>query len=364
MNFYLSKFETFHRKLSLASSSTSGSGCKYEPSHCICLGALEGSGFDLGKTDSYERWFNDDSVVQLAEAGEFSGLKGIREYVNLVVSSEMVITKHEEWMLLEQVPIPESIEYDPATRECTVALVRPVCDTFSPLTLGGSIDYNHGAKVKFVIKNIPSVQDPRAEIIVKRLDVFFPHLYYEEMNRVIRTEAVATRICDILESDCPRTFAKNFPGTTSITSTSNSSSTIDIDGDDSLSCIDKLLGLNHQNATGMLDGNTIGCRLLHASLAKKNSDHCPHISFIPEEDRDGKIKCQKPKGFATSNLFTKFELDVFENFKSELLVSDTFPSSNLQYYENSTCRDRYHSRIKTYEHTGFGVIYVWSCAHF
>ena len=47
MTSYLSKFVAVRRKLSLSSSS---SGCKYEPSHCMCLGALEGSGFDLGET--------------------------------------------------------------------------------------------------------------------------------------------------------------------------------------------------------------------------------------------------------------------------------------------------------------------------
>ena len=106
----------------------------------------------------------------------------------------------------------------------------------------------------------------------------------------------------------------------------------------------------------MLDGNTFGCRLLHASLATENSDPCPRISFLPGEDRNGKIKFQKSKGVAASDLFTEFELDVIENFKSELLVSNTFSSSNLRYYEKSTCRDRYHSRIKSYEHTSFGVI--------
>ncbi len=164
--------------------------------------------------------------------------------------------------------------------------------------------------MKFLIQNIPSAQDPRAEIIVKKVNAFFPALYYENLNRVMRTEAMAARICDIMESDCPQTFARNFPGTTSIARASNSSS-ID-DGDDPIPCIDKLLGLKQQNLTGLLDGNTFGCRLLHASLATENSDHCPHISFLPEEDKNGNIKCQESKGVAASDLFTEFELDVIE----------------------------------------------------
>jgi hypothetical protein len=53
-----------------------------------------------------------------------------------------------------------------------------------------------------------------------------------------------------------------------------------------------------------------GCRgAPHADLAIVNPDHCPHISFIPEKDKNGNTKCQETKGINPSDLFSEVELE-------------------------------------------------------
>lgn len=42
-----------------------------------------------------------------------------------------------------------------------------------------------------------------------------------------------------------------------------------------------------------LDGMSKGCRILHSGfVAKGNSDHCPHLSFVPIPDKNNQLKCQ------------------------------------------------------------------------
>ena len=60
-----------------------------------------------------------------------------------------------------------------------------MCEIFSSFALGGSIDYNHANILKLVIQNIPStIRDPRAEVIVKKVNALFLDVYYENLNDI------------------------------------------------------------------------------------------------------------------------------------------------------------------------------------
>ena len=52
-----------------------------------------------------------------------------------------------------------------------------------------------------------------------------------------------------------------------------------------------------------LDGKDFGCRVLHAAFAERNDKHCPHISFEPLEDSNGKLKCQTSANIQVSDHF-------------------------------------------------------------
>ena len=42
----------------------------------------------------------------------------------------------------------------------------------------------------------------------------------------------------------------------------------------------------------MIDGKRKGCRVLHSVFAAVNDKHCAHISYEPEVDSEGLVKCQ------------------------------------------------------------------------
>ena len=57
-------------------------------------------------------------------------------------------------------------------------------------------------------------------------------------------------------------------------------------------CIDDLESLPMLDPPPYFDGKSQACRVLHADFAAENSEHCPHISFIPAADVNGYIACQ------------------------------------------------------------------------
>ena len=66
-----------------------------------------------------------------------------------------------------------------------------------------------------------------------------------------------------------------------------------------------------------IDGNSHGCRSFHAHYASLNSFHCPHISFVPMEDGNGKTKCQTSEGLQATDFFTETDLANFDTFMQE-----------------------------------------------
>eukprot|EP01083_Nonionella_stella_P037208 101435_1 len=69
---------------------------------------------------------------------------------------------------------------------------------------------------------------------------------------------------------------------------------------------------NHGLVT--FDGNSTGCRILHANLARKKNptQHCPHISFRPKADPMGRIKCSASSNFDVGDFFTQSDMNLFE----------------------------------------------------
>ena len=62
------------------------------------------------------------------------------------------------------------------------------------------------------------------------------------------------------------------------------------------------------------DGNSQGCRALHASFAPDNPNHCAHVSLVPMAVVDGYIKCQKTPNVHPSELFTDYDFAYFDDF--------------------------------------------------
>ncbi len=122
--------------------------------------------------------------------------------------------------------------------------------------------------------------------LVERINLFYS--IDKLFGEVLDTDGVRDYICNLMESNCQQTFDLNNL-TSSTCKTTYDSLPIDVDG--------------------YLDGNTKGCRILHAAFASVNENHCPHLSFTPEKDYLGHVKCQESQGRVASDLFSPFELD-------------------------------------------------------
>lgn len=89
------------------------------------------------------------------------------------------------------------------------------------------------------------------------------------------------------------------------------------------------LPINEEGA--LIDGNSKGCRIVHAAMAALNKKHCPHLSFLPVEDVDGKVKCQESGMRSPLDVFTQWELDKFREAAAEHGFSRDTMFEELEY---------------------------------
>ena len=144
--------------------------------------------------------------------------------------------------------------------------------------------------------------------LLKKINLFFPTAFGKAFGDSLDAADVRDRVCNIMESNCTETLQFN---------------NLTVDG-----CKEAYDKLN-MTENGYLDGNTKGCRLLYSSFVPRNTGHCPHLSFAPQEDKKGKIKCQTSRGRKPSDLFSSEEFEIIrrkgeiEGFPTNLIRSCT-----------------------------------------
>ncbi len=86
-------------------------------------------------------------------------------------------------------------------------------------------------------------------------------------------------------------------------------------------CESKLAALPITSGNSDVTGRSQGCRALHSSFASANTKHCPHLSFDPKRDVNGKIKCQDSLSINPSDLFDEEDFIAYEEFNYEVGIS-------------------------------------------
>jgi len=114
---------------------------------------------------------------------------------------------------------------------------------------------------------------------------------------------LADFICETMAELCPETF--KFNNFTSRQECANLMETLP-------------LATTNVNGLATIDGNSTGCRNLHATLASTNVDHCPHISYHPQEDKKGQIKCSSEyqNNFSLNDFWDDGDFALFEHTAS------------------------------------------------
>eukprot|EP00494_Astrolonche_serrata_P028554 UN28821 len=130
--------------------------------------------------------------------------------------------------------------------------------------------------------------------------VEYVNAYFQEgtlnwfFSYFLSTDNVRSFVCDVMENDCADVWALQDVTTHE-------------------ECTSGLAALP-ETEDGYVDGNTQGCRALHAVFAQNNPDHCAHISLVPAEDPKGRIKCQTSAGITAEDLWTEEDINWFIDY--------------------------------------------------
>jgi len=246
-----------------------------------CMGFFL-QGVDLTDYDRYEEYFHTSSRMTLAQAGDYYGADSIREYVEFLSDASPYIL---EGTSFERTAILTGI--DSLTNECYFNMPG-----YASLTLAEE----YSGQGRDVVTRLTSSFKVAYNPLTQKLNYVNVYLSKEIVNDFFTmwdNNATAEFVCSTLMNNCTDVWNQN-----NLTS-------MDL-------CLTKLAALpvaTDSNGILYADGYDRSCRILHAAFAVSNPDHCPHISFIPIEDKNGKLKCQTSSqyplgyGFSADDLF-------------------------------------------------------------
>jgi len=258
----------------------------------VCFGAFLASGLQIGNSETFDSCYDDDSQFTIAETGTYKGLQNIKEYVE-IFSNGVLYTSYKPQHPGTIIHFAGSNHSD---NKCVATISQKRRLTVNPAySMNGNeicIDVPSGAVLIYTPRFDPSTSLPTG-ILVKTHKVYFPKTASKELIEVLDPLPFARFVCNILLNEC----ADFLPG----------------EGK-RRGCEKQLLSLpvSDEGTLNYLDGDSQGCRMIHASLAKRDRLHCPHITFAAEPDVHGDIKCAKSKGMLPTDLFAQWQLDLFE----------------------------------------------------
>jgi hypothetical protein len=251
-----------------------------------CFVGFGGFGFNIGTYERYDEYFRDDSVMTLAQAGRYTGPADIEEYVRFAdVTSPYMDTAES---IAAAAPQFKGVSED------------GTCN----FLIFGTSQYNTSATNSrastFNVAYMASIFYELSDKKISSINIFYAQPYLDFFfGDILNTARTRNFICGVLEDDCPETYALNGESFT----------------DGSKSC--PLLLETLPSATGnrsYVDGYSQGCRALHGAFASQNTAHCAHISFLPEADTKGNIKCQDSNETLISDLFDPQDLVSYDAF--------------------------------------------------
>jgi hypothetical protein len=235
--------------------------------------------FDIGNPHQYRRYFRDDSAMTLWQTGRYVGAEAIREYVDFVTPSNPL------WSSNEQLDVTvKFVQFDREASQCQfLALYHYNYEIDESLgTIASNYTVANMVKLFFNVKRR----------YIPKIHVFYTEDYVNLLfGTFFDTAETLAFICNVYEG-------------------STCASQLDPPTD----CVAQLSALDQTGTDGRVDGNSVGCRMLHAVLAESRRVHCPHISFEPLADFQNQIKCQTEGSLTVSDLFTTEDLEAFDEY--------------------------------------------------
>ena len=238
--------------------------------------------FDPNNFDQYDTYFQNDTIMELAQTGQYSGPDGIKEYVRFTNAD------YSPYLATGPIDRQDTISFEGYENgQCIFLAIYHTVSSLDPTYAASNVAF----RWEFMLKIFFDYGDN----YISRINVFFSDPF------------VTTFFTNFLDTDQTRQFVCD-------TRTGPSCSGIleeDNDTVNATSCREQLQALPLLDDGAHADGKSQACRALHAVFAAVNPEHCPHISFAPQIDVHGKIKCQTVGNIQPEDLFTPEEITKF-----------------------------------------------------
>jgi hypothetical protein len=253
-----------------------------------CISAFLRLGFDINSFDKYPTYFRSDSIVQLAQAGEYQGPKAIEEYLKFAFPG------YSPYLLNISSPVArrnrKSRVLGYRNGQCEfLHIVKPV----APLNVSNTENvqpFNYVTMIKLFLDFEKGY--------VSRMNVFFtPDFLRIVFNVALNSPNTRRFLCkEVMSGTCARLLNETNTAGSQCEATQQALPTT-------------------EGQLRYFDGNSSGCRALHGVLALDDpTEHCPHLSFVPITDPLGRIKCQASKRTLPTDLFSESDLQDFRTF--------------------------------------------------
>lgn len=229
--------------------------------------------------------YRDDSVMILSESGDYVGMEDIVEYLGFV---------YEDTSPFVNVgPVPQVerrivVGYDRETNQCILHRYNIAAYALNPdLTVQNTVASIALLNALFLDYD---------EMYLTRIHIFYPKTFLNwYFGEQFNTEPVKNFVCqDVLVERCGApSFAQ---------------------------CRNQLDALPAATGDAYVDGNSLGCRVLHSAFAIQNPEgHCPHVTLdTTDVDSDGDAKCSVSAGVTPLDLF---EAETIADFNLWVAVS-------------------------------------------
>ena len=235
-----------------------------------------------------EGGYRDDSVMVLPEAGTYIGESSILEYVKFADENFSPYVKRGPINLGEQQKV---IGYD-GNGQCEYHWFR---------VSGYSMDedYVEQSESHFALPVLTKVFLSYDDNYMTRAYVYYAKPFLEfYFGDQLNTVQVAEYICG--------DAALGSAGCRALL------------GDPPADCVEQLMAKDLTDANLYVDGDSRGCRALHATFVAKNPGHCEHVSLDPTDlDYNGVLKCGISQQLPHSRYFDDGDIERFEAFERE-----------------------------------------------
>lgn len=239
-------------------------------------------GFDI---QNVQKYFREDSVVTLAQAGSFVGVQAIQEFAGFFDSQVSPF--------LSSGPHQRAVSpYFLGTNKdglCEILYAIKTEYTTDPDTTDREATIQVTSLMKVYVDFSAYVAEAHIYFAPGFLDFLFGQMLASERTQSFLCHEVLTNVC---RGHVPKPME---------------------DCSDALAALPGTLG-----ETLAVDGDTQGCRAMYGVFALQNpKNHCPHVALDQIADPYGEFRCRESQEVAIPSLFSSSDLRFFQAFLNE-----------------------------------------------